>query len=235
MMISSATRLETKSQPRRNSVTATPEDRLIVGIGDLHGHYQALDTLLNGLQEQYELFSDKDRKILKKGMRLVFTGDYIDRGENALQIIETLQELAVWNNHRLITLMGNHELLALEARDAAKKVIDELKLAPGMDAWWRYATLSLHGINGGNAFVNEFGPEPLLAFENFYSQTSKTGDIGMWIRNLLPAANLQIGDKKILFVHGDLSKNLKDKNSFDQYLQEYYRKISYPHPDVSCL
>lgn len=37
------------------------ENELIFGIGDLHGHFPAFQTLLQGLQKEYGIFGDPDR------------------------------------------------------------------------------------------------------------------------------------------------------------------------------
>ena len=57
---------------------------------------------------------------LAPGVTLVFTGDYIDRGTSALAVIERLKHLQERNPGRVITLLGNHELLALQHLDEAR-------------------------------------------------------------------------------------------------------------------
>ncbi len=65
-----------------------------MAIGDVHGCLTALDTLLGTLQVQSE-------------DRLVFLGDYVDRGPDSRGVVHRLIELK--ERCHLVALMGNHE------------------------------------------------------------------------------------------------------------------------------
>lgn len=69
-------------------------------IGDIHGCYYELKSLLNKIREE-EKYNNKIDK-------LVFIGDYIDRGDNSRLVIKLIKELQN-NNNNVIALMGNHE------------------------------------------------------------------------------------------------------------------------------
>ena len=64
-----------------------------IAIGDIHGCAVALRALLQSL----DLHGD----------RLIFLGDYIDRGPDSSQVIETLLGLSFNPNH--VFLRGNHD------------------------------------------------------------------------------------------------------------------------------
>ncbi|MEK6629109.1 MAG: metallophosphoesterase [Acidobacteriota bacterium] len=98
-------------------------NNVIIGIGDLHGHYRALERILDALQEKCGVFGAGSPDRLRTGVQLVFTGDYIDRGRHALRIIDRLQRLAHQNPGQVITLLGNHELMALEASEEAAELL----------------------------------------------------------------------------------------------------------------
>lgn len=75
-------------------------------IGDIHGHADKLEELLQklGYEKSSGAYAHPDRKVL-------FVGDYIDRGP---KIRETLQIVkAMVDNENAIALMGNHEYNAL--------------------------------------------------------------------------------------------------------------------------
>ena len=75
-------------------------------IGDIHGHADKLEELLLKLGYTYngQYYSHHERKV-------VFVGDYIDRGP---KIRETLQLVkAMVDSNNAIALMGNHEYNAL--------------------------------------------------------------------------------------------------------------------------
>lgn len=189
--------------------------KLVVAIGDLHGHYPALKTLLDRLHKQYAIFCDSPRDRLRPDVRLVFTGDYIDRGRHALAIIERLQRLTAQNSGQVITLMGNHELMALEAFDHAKELSQNAS-ARGLFAAYEMGTT--HGGNGGTAFIREFGATTLPAFQSYVDRMARDGDIGGWMRALKPSHRAHIAGKTVLFLHGDLPEDLRDQRRLTRHL-----------------
>jgi serine/threonine protein phosphatase 1 len=72
----------------------------IIAIGDLHGCSTALRKLIEAIDPQ-------------PADTLVLLGDYIDRGPDSRGVIETL--IGLKQRCRLITLMGNHEEMFIEA------------------------------------------------------------------------------------------------------------------------
>lgn len=83
------------------SLTAPHPENRIFAIGDIHGCFDKLITLLDRLP--YEPERDT----------LVFIGDYIGRGSQSRQVVEYLYQLQQ-KNPQTITLMGNHELMLFE-------------------------------------------------------------------------------------------------------------------------
>lgn len=77
-------------------------------IGDTHGCYNELVTMIEMLKEDGEYNKDTDK--------LVFLGDYIDRGENSRKVIEYVRSLQK-DNDNVIALMGNHEDMLLNYLD----------------------------------------------------------------------------------------------------------------------
>lgn len=78
----------------------------IFAIGDIHGSYRKLSKLLDRLP--YEPGKD----------RLVFLGDYINRGKETAQVLRLLCELKK-QDPRIIFLIGNHEYVLLEGHRRA--------------------------------------------------------------------------------------------------------------------
>ncbi len=71
-----------------------------LAIGDIHGHLTALEALLAAVAPRPE-------------DRLVTLGDYVDRGPNVRGVVDLLLE---WEARgQLIPLIGNHELIMLDA------------------------------------------------------------------------------------------------------------------------
>ena len=174
--------------------------QLLIAIGDLHGHYPALEALLSALERRGGVFGEAGSDRLAPGVTLVFTGDNIDRGANALAVIERLKRLQERNPGRVVTLMGNHELLALQHLDEARR----LAVADPVGGIVAYAG-NAHGWNGGCEFVTEFGDPPgSPALPAYVGRMSREGDIGRWMRALLPSFETRVAGERFLFTHGDL-------------------------------
>ena len=71
-------------------------------IGDIHGCSDLLAELLEKI------------KPLAKDDTVIFIGDYIDRGPDSRGVIDIVLQLRA-EHSRVITLMGNHELMLLGA------------------------------------------------------------------------------------------------------------------------
>jgi hypothetical protein len=75
-------------------------------IGDIHGHADELESLLKhlGYSKHSHSYSHPDRKVL-------FVGDYIDRGPKIPRTLEIVRSMVEDGN--AIALMGNHEYNAI--------------------------------------------------------------------------------------------------------------------------
>lgn len=74
--------------------------RLIV-IGDIHGDYGVLSTILSKID--YERYLSDDHN------KLIFLGDYIDRGHRSPQVLYTVCFLKARFPQSVILIRGNHE------------------------------------------------------------------------------------------------------------------------------
>lgn len=81
-------------------------------IGDTHGCYNELKELISILEENNEYRRGIDK--------LVFLGDYIDRGSNSKLVIEFIRNLQE-NNNNVIALMGNHEDMLINYLDGTNE------------------------------------------------------------------------------------------------------------------
>ena len=72
---------------------------MLYAFGDIHGELEKLDELL-------EMMS------LQEGDRLVFLGDYIDRGPDSPGVIDRLISLST--RYECVFLLGNHESMFLD-------------------------------------------------------------------------------------------------------------------------
>ena len=74
-------------------------------VGDIHGCYNELKELMIDLKENQEYNENTDR--------LIFLGDYIDRGDDSYKVVQYIKELQKENSN-VIALMGNHEKMCVE-------------------------------------------------------------------------------------------------------------------------
>jgi hypothetical protein len=75
-------------------------------VGDIHGEYEALLSLLDSLG-----YGESGEHC--EGRKLVFTGDLVDRGEDSPAVMEKVMQLSAAGVARCV--LGNHELNILRA------------------------------------------------------------------------------------------------------------------------
>ena len=187
-------------------------NNLIIAIGDLHGHYRALERILDAVQKKYGIFGAGGEDRLRPGVQFVFTGDYIDRGRHALRIIDRLRRLADREPGP-----GRHP-----ARQPRTDGARSLRRGCGVAAALRRRQFQGPGgglrqthrprRNGGTQFIREFGDTSLPAFESYVARMARTGDIGQWMRMLLPAYRTRIAGRGVLFMHADLPAEYRDRD-----------------------
>ncbi len=78
---------------------------MIYAIGDIHGEVAKLDDLLRQIRTDAADLEGSAHKI-------IFLGDYIDRGPCSAQVIDRLIQGV--NGFQTVFLMGNHERMALD-------------------------------------------------------------------------------------------------------------------------
>ncbi len=81
--------------------------RATYAIGDIHGRHDLLGRLLAMIEADAEEMGLADA-------RAVFLGDYVDRGEQSREVLETLVALKRDMGDRAVFLKGNHEAMMLE-------------------------------------------------------------------------------------------------------------------------
>lgn len=66
-------------------------------VGDLHGRIDLLRGMLRAIADHGE----------GRDVRIIFLGDYVDRGPDSREVVETM--MALCETHRVVCLKGNHE------------------------------------------------------------------------------------------------------------------------------
>jgi serine/threonine protein phosphatase 1 len=172
-----------------------PAGLLTYAVGDVHGCADKLDRLLGRIRAH----------AAGHAMRLVFLGDYIDRGPDSRRVIATIRRLQ-GELGDVICLRGNHEALLLDAlrtgdespwllNGALQTLVsyDAMEAAdlPQDDLDW-ISSLRLSFDDGRRFFVHA-GVNPLTSLDR---QTEQ--DL-VWIREPFLSADRDYGR---LVVHG---------------------------------
>ncbi|HDR68514.1 MAG TPA: serine/threonine protein phosphatase, partial [Bacteroidaceae bacterium] len=103
-------------------------------IGDIHGEIRLLEKLLK------EIESDRPDK-------LVFVGDYIDRGPHSKLVIDKLLSMDI----ETVCLMGNHEWMLLNAIE---------------NTAYGYSPIELWYYNGAEATLRSFNSDSIFSFHS---------------------------------------------------------------------
>ena len=82
---------------------------LTYAIGDIHGCLDKLRSLMLRCEKHAD----------GRPVSFVFVGDYIDRGPQSSAVIDCLIDLKARHGESVVTLMGNHEAMALAAIDGS--------------------------------------------------------------------------------------------------------------------
>lgn len=98
-------RLRRRARARAFSAPIDTDGHLVYAVGDVHGRHELLARLVERILA--------DAAALGVPPRIVFLGDYIDRGEGAREAIELLSGLAGQDGAECVFLMGNHEQMLL--------------------------------------------------------------------------------------------------------------------------
>lgn len=157
---------------------SVPPGDLLYVIGDIHGRADLLTDLLHQIETD-ALGEDAERK------RLIFVGDYVDRGPDSRRVVEILLDQRP-ESFQASFLKGNHEALLLDfLADAAR-----------LRAW---------RINGGDATMLSYdvdvaGLEQAKASPEHWRAAWKDA-LPQSHRSFFEALELQMSFGDYLFVH----------------------------------
>lgn len=91
-------------------------DAILYAVGDIHGRQDLLTRLLTKIGD--------DIAASGRPARVIFLGDYIDRGDNSKGVLETLTRLST-TGRDCIFLRGNHEEVMLNFLDGQDDVLED--------------------------------------------------------------------------------------------------------------
>ena len=201
-----------------NAASVPPGER-VYAIGDIHGRLDLLDRLL-------DMIAAYETAHPCAGTRLIFLGDYIDRGADSRGVIERLAR-GIPGGLTAHFLRGNHEAVMLRCLEG-----------PAMFANWAanggLATLKSYGVNvvlGADAQtllsqLREALPETHRAFLRGLKTTMEVGDyffVHAGVRPGVPLASQ--AEEDCLFIRG---KFLNHRGSFGKIVVHGHTPVSEP-------
>jgi serine/threonine protein phosphatase 1 len=143
---------------------------MLYAIGDVHGELDKLEELLQSLP-------------LRDGDRLVFLGDYVDRGPDSCGVIDRLIELQKY--WPCVFLLGNHESMFLDFL-----------------GWTDQAYF------GGEAFLMNGGDRTLESYDFFEETDKKKYKLPHDHEDFLLGLKLYHREGDYLFIHAGIDRPL---------------------------
>lgn len=109
------------------------DGRILYAVGDVHGRLDALEGLLKAISQ------DLSQSALTEKAALIFLGDYVDRGSQSRDVIDTLIGLQSVGEIEVIMLFGNHEQTLLN-------FLTDAGVGPSWAEYGGGATLASYGV-----------------------------------------------------------------------------------------
>ncbi len=98
-----------------------PQNTRVAIIGDIHAEMSTVKALFYSLKNKYFL---NEFMQMPDNCRIIFLGDYTDRGDYNLQVLCSILILSAKNPDKVFLLKGNHESLISQEKS---KIISEIK------------------------------------------------------------------------------------------------------------
>lgn len=190
--------------PRLNNISfagkpVAPEEPLSV-IGDIHGQINCLDSLLSKIDQNFP------------ASRLVFVGDYIDRGDHSAEVLTRLFELSK-SKSETVFLMGNHEEMMLSFLDNPARSGNHWLRFGGLQTMASFGAFRLSEHNTAEALIEARDQLSILlpeGLENWLSGLPRlwqSGNVAVVHAGADPARSLEDQDHKTLtWGHADFGK-----------------------------
>lgn len=156
-----------------------PPSKRLVAIGDVHGRWDLLSTLIRAINAKISTLPDKQAK-------LIVLGDFIDRGPGSSQVVELLRK-ASGHYANFVVLRGNHEesfIAAAHGDGHAQKL------------WLTH---------GGQAMLQSFGIEPPYEREDSFSFAARLREgIGIDVLEWMMDLPVQLYEPPYFFCHAGI-------------------------------
>lgn len=205
-------------RPEEQKKPSVPRDMAVFAIGDIHGRLDLLVRMHQEILHRAQSLPANTRKVV------IYLGDYIDRGPNSADVIDTLisgalpgfQSIYLLGNHELALisyLKGESDFLRWTHQRSNNERLPKRYLISAQLKRWMYedgglSTMASYGVK----ISQSFSPEVLASMRVELLRKIPTDHLG-FLESL--ALSHSIGD--FFFVHAgvDPSRSLKEQNPSD--------------------
>lgn len=167
-------------------------DRPTYAVGDIHGRADLLDTMIEQIGKDAAGHGDPHP-------RVVFLGDYVDRGDQSCQVLERLQGLARetgWETH---FLRGNHEVMVQEFLTTPEAAAPRWFRNGGLE------TLLSYQVGG-------IGTDAAALFDMRNRLVARMGPVVDWLGQLLP----RYSAGSVVFAHAGAEPHIPIEQQSEQ-------------------
>ncbi len=193
---------------RTGSGARVPDGLRLYAIGDVHGRVDLL-------RQMHEMISEDAALANKPRQRIVYLGDYIDRGLESRQVVDLLLD-APLPGFEAVYLKGNHEEVLLQ-------FLEDPAVGPNWFFFGGDATLYSYRVAGASPTIDEDGlgqvqaafqsalPDRHLAFYRALELQHRVGDylfVHAGIRPGVPEASQSPAD--LLWIRDEFLKSSAD-------------------------
>jgi hypothetical protein len=179
----------------------------VVALGDVHGSYDKMVTLLEGTG-----MVDDQLKWIGGDQHLVFCGDLTDRGANdrsAMDLARRLQGEAEAAGGKVHVVLGNHEVMNLTRdrrywnADLLDEFAKEETAAERKEALRKFRAVQSTQVAGADAAFDEKYPPGYFARARAFDPD---GEYGSWLLELPTVVKVN----GVLFLHGGLTRRVAE-------------------------
>jgi len=181
-----------------------PDDRVVFAVGDIHGAWGLLRELRRYIQAEIDANPGFD-------YRLVYLGDYIDRGPKSKEVLEFLVGQAQQAQVETLFLCGNHDYFLnslLELQDRG----DQAQLLETVFTW--LANGGAQAMRSFNVAIQEDCLRDLRRLRDLVAKS-----LGAEVRRFLKTLRLTHREGDYLFVHAGVHPTMPlERQDGDEFL-----------------
>ena len=104
-------------------------EKLVI-IGDVHGDLRALSSILRKIKIE--------KFVLNHNNKIIFLGDYVDRGLGSVEVLHTICSLKIRHPHSVVLMRGNHEApieFPISSHDLPKRMAERFGIRIGAEIY----------------------------------------------------------------------------------------------------